>query len=98
MLEITAQELKALWARDSSVRIVDVRTPEEFSERSIPTAINIPTDEVQDRVAEFKSDQPTYIICRSGGRSKLVTLTLTSMGIPNLINVSGGMSAWTMSN
>ena len=94
MLEISAQELKQLWTQDQTVRIIDVRTPEEFSENRISTAINIPTDEVQDRVAEFKSDQPTYIICRSGSRSKLVTLTLSSLGVERLYNVAGGMLAW----
>ncbi len=95
MLEITTQALRELLNANPHLRIIDVRTPEEFKTGAIPGAINIPTQEVQQRMAELKSDQPTYIICHSGSRSRLVTLTLGAAGINNLYSVTGGMMAWT---
>lgn len=95
MLQITTKELRSLLAADPTLRIIDVRTPEEFSEGAIPGAINIPTQVVAQRMEEFKSAQPTYVICHSGSRSKLTVLTLEAAGIKNLYNVAGGMMAWT---
>lgn len=94
MLQISATQLKERLATEPGLRIIDVRTPAEFAEHSIPTAQNIPLNEVQERIAEFKSTEPTYIICRSGGRSQLATLTLTGLGVDNLYNVTGGMQEW----
>ncbi len=91
---ITAAELKTRLQQMSAPKVIDVRSPQEFSTGAIPSAVNIPTTQVQQRRAEFMSIEPVYIICQSGTRSKLVTLALRAQGITNLINVSGGMSAW----
>ena len=50
--------------------VIDVRTPEEFSGGHFPNATNIPLDQVQQRIDEFK-DMPKHILafCRSGNRS-----------------------------
>lgn len=77
-----------------AVKVVDVRSPEEFQTGSIPGAVNIPTSQVLQRIDEFKSEQPVYVICHSGTRSRLVCLTLAQQGITNVVNVLGGMSAW----
>jgi len=95
MHSVTTQELKQLLNHNPALRIIDVRSPAEFASGAISSAVNIPTNQVMQRLAEFTSDQPTYIICQSGTRSKLVTLTLTVQGLKNLYNVTGGMSAWS---
>lgn len=94
MLSSTTSELKTALANHTSVRIIDVRSPEEFKVQSIPGAINIPTNQVPQNIDKFKADQPTYVICQSGTRSKLVVLALTARGIKNLYNVTGGMNQW----
>lgn len=91
---ITAAELKQLLKDNPQLNVIDVRSPEEFSTGAIPGAINIPTSQVQQRSAEFKSAEPVYVICQSGTRSKLVTLALRAQGITNLVTVNGGMNAW----
>lgn len=94
MNSVTIQELKQLLVQNQALRIIDVRSPAEFASGAIPNAVNIPTNQVPQRLVEFTSDQPTYIICHSGTRSKLVTLALEAKGFKNLYNVTGGMSAW----
>lgn len=94
MSSITALELKTRLQQAPPPKIIDVRSPEEFRTGAIPGAINIPTTQVLQRRDEFISPEPVYVICQSGSRSKLVALTLRAQGITNLVNVSGGMSAW----
>lgn len=62
--------------------IVDVRTYEEFMGGSVNTAINIPLQELNDRMDEIKSlKQPLVLCCASGGRSGIATQILSKQGI-----------------
>lgn len=67
--------------------IVDVRTPEEFSEGHVPGSINIPLNEIPERIAEFRLMQPPVILCcRSGARSGNALAYLSQQGISGLEN------------
>ena len=67
--------------------IVDVRTPEEYAGEHIPNAINIPYDQVAQRINEFKEMQkPIIAYCRSGNRSGIAVETLKQNGITEAIN------------
>ncbi len=70
--------------------VIDVRTLEEFSERHYPNAINIPLDQVQQRISEFK-DMPKPIVayCRTGNRSGTAVTILKHNGINDAINAGG---------
>jgi len=70
--------------------VIDVRTPEEFSERHYPNAINIPLDQVQQRISEF-IDMPKPIVayCRTGNRSGTAVSILKQNGITDAINAGG---------
>ena len=62
--------------------IVDVRTPEEFGLGHIAGSINIPLQEIPQRLAEFKLlAQPIILVCASGNRSGQATQFLKSLGI-----------------
>lgn len=70
--------------------IVDVRTPEEFGDHHVPRAINIPLDEVAQRINEFKElPKPVIAYCRSGGRSGMAVAVLKQNGITEAINGGG---------
>lgn len=66
--------------------LVDVRTPEEFAQGSIEGAINIPLDEVQNRVMEFRDKENLVIFCRTGNRSSQAIEILKKNGIYNATN------------
>lgn len=67
--------------------IVDVRTPEEFADEHFPDAINIPLDQVVQRINEFKQmPQPIIAYCRSGNRSGIAVSILKQNGIAEAIN------------
>ena len=71
---------------DKNTTIVDVRTEVEFNSGNIEGSINIPLDEVLDRVEELKAMQPIIMCCLSGGRSGQATAYLKSSGCEDVYN------------
>jgi len=62
--------------------IVDVRTPGEFMGGNVEGSINIPLQEIQQRMDELKNfKQPLVLCCASGNRSGMATQFLTQQGI-----------------
>jgi rhodanese-related sulfurtransferase len=75
--------------------ILDVRRPDEFAEACIENAINIPVDQVAQRIDELKKYKTVYIHCKRGGRAKTAFETLKTMGLTNLVCIDdAGMDAW----
>ena len=67
--------------------MVDVRTPAEFQEEHYPGAVNIPVDQVVNRLDEFKKmNVPIVAYCRSGSRSALAVSLLRQNGIAEVYN------------
>lgn len=76
--------------------VLDVRTPQEFAEGHVPGAVNIPVQELGDRIdelAEYKG-KDIDVICRSGSRSTSATKHLRGEGFQRASNVRGGTMAW----
>ena len=70
--------------------IVDVRTPEEFAVEHFPNAVNIPLDNIVQRIKEFKEMQkPIVAYCRTGNRSGIAVSILKQNGINDAINGGG---------
>ena len=74
---------------DKSATIIDVRTEEEFLEGNVNGSINIPLNEVVDRIEELKEMQPLVLCCLSGGRSGQATAFLQAQGCENVHNGGG---------
>ena len=72
-------ELDAL-PRDGSLVLLDVRTPREFARRHAEGAINIPVDDLRDRLGELPKDKPLYLICQSALRSYIACRILQQEG------------------
>ncbi|MGI6031288.1 MAG: FAD-dependent oxidoreductase [Eubacteriales bacterium] len=66
--------------QDGSVILLDVRTTGEFARGSIPGAVNIPLDELRDRLAELDPSKKIYVNCQSALRSYLACRILTQHG------------------
>jgi rhodanese-related sulfurtransferase len=89
--EITIDELAA---RLPDVYLLDVREPAEYARGHIPGAINLPQAELASRLDEVPHDQPIFVVCRSGERSRRSSQFLMQVGISTPVNVAGGTSAW----
>ena len=74
--------------------LLDVRTPQEYSEGHIPCSENVPLQEIErvENVIERK-DTPLFVYCRSGSRSRLAQDALRRMGYTNVKNI-GGIGAY----
>jgi rhodanese-related sulfurtransferase len=67
--------------------IIDVRSPGEFAGGHESGSINIPVNEIPERIEEIKNmQQPIVLCCASGGRSGLATQLLTQAGIKAAYN------------
>jgi phage shock protein E len=70
--------------------VVDVRTPGEYLEGHYPGAINIPLNELQNRLEEFKElKAPIVAYCRSGARSGMAVSLLKQNGFNEVYNGGG---------
>lgn len=66
--------------------LVDVRTPAEFAEGSVKSAVNIPLDKVPNQLAKFKDKKHIIVFCRSGNRSSQAKSILEQNGYTNVTN------------
>ena len=75
--------------RDGSVTLLDTRTVGEYSRGHIDGFVNIPVDELRERLDELDKDKPVYVICQSGLRSYIACRILAGNGFDSY-NFSGG--------
>jgi len=66
--------------------LVDVRTPQEFSEGNVAGSVNIPLDQVQNQLSKFKNHENIVVFCRSGNRSGQAKAILEQNGFTNVTN------------
>ena len=59
---------------------IDVRTPREFARGHAEGAVNIPVDDLRDRMSELPKDKPLYLICQSALRSYIACRILAQEG------------------
>ena len=78
------------------VQLVDVRTPEEFSEGHLENAINIDVtaDDFDAKVANLDKEKPVMVYCKSGGRSAKASARLKELGFKTITDLEGGITNW----
>lgn len=79
------------------VQIIDVRTPQEFSDGHIENAVNIPLQrsDFAQRVSKLDPNGTYAVYCRSANRSKAAVTEMTKAGLNNVYELAGGTVAWT---
>jgi rhodanese-related sulfurtransferase len=82
--------------REGSVRVLDVRTPEEYDRLGhIPGATLIPVDLIASAPAVLADEQrPVLVYCEHGVRSQRAAAVLAQAGVAQVINLAGGMASW----
>lgn len=88
---LAPSELRALL---DQAAIIDVRAPAEFAVSRLPGAVNIPVNELSQRLAEVPRDRLAVFICRSGARSMTASAIATRAGLANVAHLEGGLLAW----
>ena len=82
----------------TSIQLIDVRTPEEFSIQTLPGARNIELDRLRERLGELDRERPVVIFCQVGLRGYLAGRILMQAGFKDVRNLSGGFKtyAWAV--
>ena len=92
MPAITWRELAA---EKKGVMLIDTRTPEEFAFGSIAGAVNIPLDDLRERLSEVPVDRPVVLFCAVGLRGYLAQRILMGRGYRNVRNLIGGYKTYS---
>ena len=93
--QVSMDEAITMMEEESGYIILDVRTPEEFTDKHIPGAVNIPNETIgTEEIPELPDkDQLILVYCRSGNRSKQASEKLVTLGYTNIVEF-GGINDW----
>jgi len=92
--QMTVKELKARRDAGDEIFLLDVREPYEFQIAQIGGKL-IPQNDVPNRLAEIPRDREIIVHCRSGARSQRIAEFLKQSGYQDVVNVAGGILAWS---
>jgi rhodanese-related sulfurtransferase len=94
---ISPAQLAELLKCGTKIELIDVRTPVEFEEAHVDIAFNLPLDQLDPtalvQARNGTPNEPLYVICRTGGRSRQACEKLLNAGFATVVNVEGGTLA-----
>lgn len=91
---LTPAELQAKLDTTGAPRVVDVRKPVEFGVGHVPGAVNIPLEELEERLEEVRHDNGVLIYCINGSRTRQAESILYTHDIDNVYHLEGAFYAW----
>lgn len=80
--------------RDGSVTLLDTRTAEEYASGHIEGFVNIPVDELRDRLQELAVGKPIYLTCQVGLRGYIACRIVSQHGF-TCYNLDGGFRLYS---
>ncbi len=92
--DVTVQEASNLIADKPELVVLDVRTVSEFNDGHIEGAINIPVDELANRLTELDKNNDLLVYCRTGNRSATAVGILEDAGFTKIYHMHEGISVW----
>lgn len=94
--KLSPTEMETLLAKDKSIQLIDVRTPEEYSAGHIEGArlMDYYEPNFAAHLANLDKTKPVAVYCAVGGRSGSAAQQLSKMGFAKVYDLSGGMRAW----
>lgn len=96
--QISVTEIKSMLEEGASLKIIDVRSPEEFSEGHVQGVALMPLPQISEdsiKALSLSPDEPLYFICRSGRRSDHAAQIFKEMGYSHSHNIIGGVLDWS---
>jgi adenylyltransferase/sulfurtransferase len=92
--QLSVKELKSRLDAGEDVQLIDVREPYEYQIAQIGGKL-IPQNDVPQRLAEIDRNREVVVHCRSGARSQRIAEFLVQAGYPKVVNLAGGILAWS---
>lgn len=74
--------------------VLDVRAPKDFAKGHIARAVNMPADQIQNRLGEISKDRPIIVVDQTGVLSKGVARLLRGVGFPQVFVLESGLLGW----
>ena len=76
--------------KEKGATVIEVRSSWEYADGHVDGAVNIPLDEITQRVSEIQGMKAPYLLyCRSGNRSGMATSILQQSGVDQVFNGGG---------
>ena len=98
MQHFSANQVSTLLASaQSNVQLLDVREQWEYEICHLPGSIHIPIAQLAERLNELDSNKTTIVVCHHGIRSYKIAVYLEQAGWADVINLTGGVEAWSTS-
>ena len=92
--DITIEQAKQLIEEKSSLVTLDVRTVSEYDDDHIEGAINIPVQEIEERLNELSKRDEILVYCRTGNRSSTAIDIMKANGFTKIYHMNRGITAW----
>ena len=80
--------------KDPTLRVLDVRTEEEYRSHRLPNATLVPVQELEQRLHELDANTNWLVHCEHGRRSLFACEVLARAGFTRLANMRGGLASW----
>ena len=91
---ITSRDAKALLDKNKGIYLLDVRTPQEYSQGKLAGSVLIPIGEFERRIGEVPKNKTIVVYCAVGSRSKPVANFLAQQGYNDVYNMTDGIVGW----
>lgn len=80
--------------------IIDIRTPQEFSQGHIEGAININyfDSSFLNQIGQYDKSKPVFLYCRSGNRTSSAAAKIAKLGFEEVYDLQGGIMNWSREN
>lgn len=92
--DISSSEAKSLLEKNKNVYILDVRTPEEYSQARLAGSVLIPINEFERRANEVPKNKAILVYCAVGSRSKPAANYLARLGYKEVYHMADGIVGW----
>lgn len=91
--DIDYKTMQKMIKENSRIIVIDVRTKDEYNNKHIQGAINIPLQDISERIGTVARNKNDIIIlyCEYGGRSRKAMNKLEKLGFVNVYNLDGGI-------
>jgi len=95
--QTTIGAFKMALAKVDEAQLVDVRTPQEYTQGHLEGALNINFNDptFEQSIGQLDKSQPVFIYCQSGGRSGRAYKKMKNMGFSTVYDMKGGYGSWS---
>lgn len=91
---ISSRDARTLLEKNKDVYLLDVRSPQEYSQGKLAGSVLIPISEIERRLGEVPKSRPVLVYCAVGSRSRHAAALLSRKGYKEVYNMADGIVGW----